>query len=67
MKKGIAKLVATFFYVGYFPYAPGTMGTLAAVPLYFLVSGFPYYFYIPFTVLFIVLSIWAAGVAEGIF
>jgi phosphatidylglycerophosphatase A len=67
VKKGIAKLVATFFYVGYFPYAPGTMGTLAAVPLYFLVSGFPYYFYIPFTVLFIVLSIWAAGVAEGIF
>jgi phosphatidylglycerophosphatase A len=67
VKKGIAKLIATFFYVGYFPYAPGTLGTLAAVPLYYLVSGLPYYFYIPFTVLFIILSVWAAGVAEDIF
>ncbi len=67
MKQGIAKLIATFFYTGYFPYAPGTIGTLAAVPLYYLVSGLPYYFYIPFTVLFIVLSVWASGIAEGIF
>jgi len=67
VKKGIAKLIATFFHVGYFPYAPGTLGTLAAVPLYYIVSGLPYYFYIPFTVLFIILSVWAAGVAEDIF
>lgn len=67
MKKGIAKLIATFFYVGYFPYAPGTLGTLAAVPLYYLVSRLPYYFYIPFTLIFIILSVWAAGVTEDIF
>lgn len=67
MKIRIAKLIATFFYVGYFPYAPGTLGTLAAVPLYYIVSFLPYYFYIPFTVIFIILSVWAAGVAEGIF
>ena len=67
MKKGIAKLIATFFYVGYFPYAPGTLGTLAAVPLYYIVSGLPYYLYIAFTVLFIILSVWASGIAEGIF
>jgi phosphatidylglycerophosphatase A len=67
VKKGIAKLIATFFYVGYFPYAPGTLGTLAAVPLYYIVSGLPYYFYIAFAVLFIVLSVWASGIAEGIY
>lgn len=67
MKKGIARLVATFFYVGYFPYAPGTLGTLAAVPLYYLISGLPYYLYIVFTVLFILLSVWASGIAEGIY
>ena len=67
MKKGIAKLIATFFYVGYFPYAPGTLGTLAAVPLYYIVSRLPNYFYIPFTIIFIILSVWAAGVVEDIF
>ena len=67
MKQGIAKLIATFFYVGYFPYAPGTLGTLAAVPLYYIVSGLPYYLYIPFTALFIILSVWASSIAEGIF
>jgi phosphatidylglycerophosphatase A len=67
VKKGIARLIATFFYVGYFPYAPGTLGTLAAVPLYYIVSGLPYYLYIPFTLIFVILSVWAAGVAEGIF
>lgn len=67
MKKGIARLVATFFYVGYFPYAPGTLGTLAAVPLYYIISGLPYYLYISFTVLFIILSVWASGIAEGIY
>lgn len=29
--------LATFGYVGYFPIAPGTAGSLAALPLYFLV------------------------------
>jgi len=67
VKKGTAKLIATFFYVGYFPYAPGTLGTLAAVPLYYIISGFPYYLYLSFTILFILLSVWAAGIAEWIY
>jgi phosphatidylglycerophosphatase A len=67
VKKGIAKLIATFFCAGYFPYAPGTVGTLAAVPLYCVISFLPYYLYIPFTVLFIILSVWASGIAESIF
>ena len=31
---GIAVFIATFGYVGYFPIAPGTAGSLAALPLY---------------------------------
>jgi len=40
---GLAVFIATFGYVGYFPIAPGTAGSLAAIPLYALVrwSGSP--------------------------
>jgi phosphatidylglycerophosphatase A len=34
--KRLALLLATFGYVGYFPIAPGTAGSAAAVPLYLL-------------------------------
>ncbi len=33
----VAVLLATFGYVGYFPIAPGTAGSLAAIPLYLLI------------------------------
>lgn len=33
---GLAVFIATFGYVGYFPVAPGTAGSLAALPLYAL-------------------------------
>jgi phosphatidylglycerophosphatase A len=32
----LAKVVASFFYVGYVPVIPGTFGSLATFPLYFL-------------------------------
>ena len=34
---GLAVFIATFGYVGYFPIAPGTAGSLAALALYALV------------------------------
>lgn len=67
MKKGIAKLIATFFYSGLFPVAPGTAGTLAAIPLFYLISFTPIYLYLAITVLIILVSVWASGVAEEIF
>ena len=36
MKKEIIKLLASFFYMGYFPIASGTFGTLGAVIIYYL-------------------------------
>ena len=35
--KHLAVLVASFGYVGYFPIAPGTAGSLAAIPLFLLI------------------------------
>jgi len=33
----IIKIIATLFYTGYFPFAPGTIGTLFAVGVYLLI------------------------------
>lgn len=38
MPKSLNKLIATFFYVGYFPLIPGTAGSIAGVLVYFLVK-----------------------------
>lgn len=69
MKNRIAIIIATFFYVGRIPLAPGTWGTVAAIPLYYLISisGIPYYFYILLTLIFILVSVWAAGVTEKVY
>jgi phosphatidylglycerophosphatase A len=41
MSGSISKFVATFFYVGYLPFIPGTFGSLAALLLFlFLKPGF---------------------------
>ena len=31
--KGVVRLLASFYYVGYLPWAPGTWGSLAALPI----------------------------------
>ena len=36
MSNKLSQIFATFFYLGYFPLAPGTMASLAGVCLYFL-------------------------------
>jgi phosphatidylglycerophosphatase A len=36
MPRSVAKVIATFFGAGFSPRAPGTVGTLAALPLYLL-------------------------------
>ena len=38
MKKRINIIISTYFYLGYSPVAPGTAGTLGAVPLFYLLS-----------------------------
>lgn len=67
MKNSIAKLIATFFYVGLIPIGPGTFGTLATIPLFYFLSFSPLYLYLAITVVIILISVWASSIAEEIF
>jgi phosphatidylglycerophosphatase A len=60
-------LLATGFWVGYSPIAPGTLGTLLAIPIYFFLSemSFPLYELTLFTFFF--LSSWISERAENYF
>lgn len=60
----IALFFATFFYIGYLPVGPGTIGTLGAAALYYLISDFSLLAYSLFLLGIIIFSVWAAGEAE---
>ena len=59
-------ILATGFYVGYLPKAPGSFGTLLAFPLHMLFSQFSLPYYALAIGLTILVGIWAAGSAEKI-
>ena len=61
----LALLVASFGYVGFFPFAPGTAGSLAALALFAVVRwvGVPA-FEVGVILAILVLGIWAANGAE---
>ena len=40
MKNRLITILASFFYLGYSPIAPGTMGTIGAIPLYYLLTAY---------------------------
>lgn len=60
-------LLATGCYAGYVPVAPGTFGTLVAVPLCYLLSMLGLFEGMLFIVVFAGFSVWIAGKAEKIF
>ena len=60
-------LLATWWGVGYCPLAPGTVGTLAAIPLFLILSLLPLWLYLCFLFVLALLACWAAGRAETIF
>lgn len=62
-----AIFLATGAYSGYFPVAPGTAGTVVAIPLYLFLSKSGPYVYLVFTLFLLPLSFWSAGLAEQIF
>jgi phosphatidylglycerophosphatase A len=67
MLKRIVIFLATGCYVGYSPLVPGTTGTLAAIPIYFLLSRLPPLYYLAILLGSIYISIWASDRAEVIF
>ncbi|MGQ0793397.1 MAG: phosphatidylglycerophosphatase A family protein [Deltaproteobacteria bacterium] len=66
MPISLARLLAEFFYLGRSKVAPGTAGTLGAIPLYYYLSvGFSPLAYFLLLGVFIILSVWAAGRASS--
>ncbi|MGA7829319.1 MAG: phosphatidylglycerophosphatase A [Geobacteraceae bacterium] len=66
MKKFIV-LCASWFGTGFSPFASGTVGTLAAIPLYLILSYLSLPLYLLTLLAFFFFSCWAAGHAEEIF
>ncbi|MGO8989367.1 MAG: phosphatidylglycerophosphatase A [bacterium] len=60
-------LLATGFGVGCSPIAPGTLGTLVAIPIYYFLSEIPSPLYEITLVGFFFLSVWIAENAERFF
>lgn len=59
--------LATGLYAGYIPVAPGTFGTVVAIPLCFLLSLFGPLEGVVFVGIFVGVAIWISGQAEKIF
>lgn len=62
----IALVLATWFGVGLVPVAPGTFGTLGALPLVLALSYCPLVFRIFLGLVFLATAIWASGQAESV-
>ncbi len=62
----LSRLLATLFFVGYAPFAPGTLASLLGAGLYLLIRNNTF-FYLTLTVVLLVLGFWASGRAEKSF
>jgi phosphatidylglycerophosphatase A len=60
-------LLATGLGVGYSPIAPGTLGTLITIPLYYFLSNIPSPVYELTLLTFFFFSVWLSENAEGFF
>lgn len=61
MGSRLIHFLAFGFGSGYAPKAPGTFGTLAAIPLYLLVAGLPLAGYLVMVVALFALGVWLCG------
>ena len=65
--KTVVKLIATGVGSGYSPFAPGTAGTLVAIPLYLALSPLSWPLYLASVSALTLLAVYASGEAERIF
>jgi len=65
--KTVVKLIATGLGSGYSPFAPGTAGTLVAIPLYLALSPLSWPLYLASVSALTLLAVYASGEAERIF
>ncbi|MBU1626647.1 phosphatidylglycerophosphatase A [bacterium] len=66
--RSIAKLIATGFYSGYFPFASGTVGSLVGLLIYYPMTKLPNNMsYLLLTAFLFFIGIWASTEAEVIY
>ena len=63
----LAIFISTGVYTGYFPFAPGTIGTITAIPIVLLFSFFNPLTYGVATVVVFFCGVWSSGIAEAFF
>jgi phosphatidylglycerophosphatase A len=61
MKTRVAYVLATWFGCGRVPFAPGTLGTLAALPLYWLLRTAGPYAVLSGAIIITLVGVWASG------
>lgn len=61
----MSKAIATALGAGYSPVAPGTCGTIVAVPLAWALAGVPTWPFLAVTAVLTAIAIWAAGRADA--
>jgi phosphatidylglycerophosphatase A len=65
--KLLAKLICTFFFAGYFPFAPGTFGSLITLVIIWLFIPSFFYILLPVSIGLFFISTWSATQGEEIF
>ncbi len=66
-RQSIIKFLASGFYTGYFPVAPGTIGSLVGILACFFLQGIPFITYAIVTILMLIAGIFISGAAERVF
>jgi phosphatidylglycerophosphatase A len=66
-KNKLAKLISTLFFAGYFPVAPGTVGSLITLAIIWLLIPTFFYILLPISAGLFFISVWSAGRAEEFF
>jgi phosphatidylglycerophosphatase A len=66
LREGTVMFLATGFYTGNIPFAPGTFGSLIGLPLCFALAGMSAGPAMLWTLLFIFFAVWIADAAEKI-
>ncbi len=59
---GLCEFIASFFFIGKFPYAPGSLGSFIALLLFPLFSSIPFYYLFFIFTLFFTVGVWTSGI-----
>lgn len=66
-RQPIIKFLASGFYTGYFPVAPGTIGSLVGILACFILQDVPFTTYVIVVILTLIAGIYISGEAEKIY